>query len=48
MLDMPDFMLDDTWYYFDYEERKYKLTPNAPEGVKESYIEYEKDLKKAD
>ena len=44
MIDMPYFMENDDWYYFDFEEGKYKLTDEAPEEAKESYVEFCKEL----
>ena len=45
-VDMPYFMNDRIWYYFDFEERKYKLTEYAPEKAKQSYEEFYKSLVK--
>lgn len=44
MIDMPYFMTNEEWYYFDYKKRKYVLTDKAPEKAKESYKEYYKEL----
>ena len=40
MLDMPYFMTNDEWYYFDYQKRKYVLTDKAPEKAKDSYKQF--------
>ena len=40
MLDMPYFMENEEWYYFDIEQRRYVLTDSAPENAKASYKEY--------
>jgi hypothetical protein len=40
MLDMPYFMNNNEWYYFDYKEKKYKLTNKATDKAKKSYKEY--------
>lgn len=44
-IDQPYFMENDEWYYFDFAEKKYKLTEKAPDRAKESYDEYNKMLK---
>lgn len=45
MRDMPYFMEDEKWYYFDFKERKYKLTDEAPEKARQSYKEfYEEEM----
>jgi hypothetical protein len=44
MLDMPYFMTNDEWYYFDYQKRKYVLTDKAPEKAKDSYKEFYKEV----
>lgn len=40
MLDIPYFMQNDDWYYFDGE--KYVLTNNAPEKAKISLVDFYK------
>lgn len=40
MLDMPYFMTDQEWFYFDFEDGKWKLTDKAPDDAKQSYAEY--------
>lgn len=40
----PYFMNNDDWYYYDYEEKKYKLTDKAPQKAIESYNEFYKLL----
>lgn len=44
MLDMPYFMQDPEWYYFD--GKKFVLTEKAPEEAKKSLKEYYKDEEK--
>ena len=44
MLDMPYFMTNEEWFYFDYKNRKYMLTDKAPKKAKESYIEFYEEL----
>ena len=39
-IDEPYFMKNDKWYYFDFEDRMYKLTSEAPEKANKSYEEY--------
>ena len=46
MIDMPYFMNNDEWYYFDYKQKKYKLTDKAPDKAKKSYEEFYKELEK--
>lgn len=45
MVDMPYFMTDEKWYYFDYEKKKYVTTKEAPEEAKASLKEFYKELK---
>lgn len=40
MVDMPYFMENDEWYYFDSEQKKYLLTEKAPQKAKESYTHF--------
>lgn len=44
MIDMPYFMENKKWYYFDYDERKYMLTDEAPTEARVSYDEYYRTL----
>lgn len=44
MVDMPYFMTNDEWYYFDFDKLRYVLTDKAPEKAKESYNEYIKEV----
>lgn len=44
MIDMPYFMQNEEWYYFDYQKRKYILTDKASDKAKRSYKEYYKEL----
>lgn len=43
-LDMPYFMKNKDWYYFDPEDWMYKLTDQATEKARESYNQFYKDL----
>ena len=43
MLDMPYFMTNKDWYYFDGE--RFVLTAQAPEEAKESLEEFYRDAK---
>ena len=36
----PYFLKDPSWYYFDEDEVKYKLTDKAPEEARKSYEEF--------
>ncbi len=40
MVDMPYFMENDEWYYFDSTQRKYLLTEKAPQKAQESYTHF--------
>lgn len=40
MVDMPYFMENEKWFYFDISEKKYKLTDKAPKKARESYKEF--------
>ena len=40
MIDMPYFMTNEDWYYFDYALKKYKLTNGATKKARESYDSY--------
>ena len=42
MIDEPYFMTNEKWYFYDYDEKKYKLTDNVSKKVKDSYEEYYK------
>lgn len=42
MQDMPYFMNDEKWYYFDYEKRVFMLTEKAPKEATESYKQFYK------
>ena len=44
MLDMPYFMENEEWYYYDSQERKFILTENAPQKAKESYKKFYEEL----
>lgn len=40
MKDMPYFMENEEWYYFDYKKGKFVLTDKAPEKAVESYKDF--------
>lgn len=44
MLDMPYFMENEEWYFYDSQERKFILTENAPQKAKESYEKFYEEL----
>ena len=44
MVDMPYFMENDDWYYFDVERGKYVLTPKATQKAKDSYERFYKQV----
>lgn len=44
MVDMPYFMTNDDWYYFDFEHKKYMLTDKAPQKAVDSYKQYYKEV----
>lgn len=44
MVDMPYFMTNEAWYYFDYAEKKYKINDNAPQKAKDSYKRFVKEV----
>lgn len=37
MQDMPYFMNDEKWYFFDFSKQVFMLTEEAPKKAKESY-----------
>lgn len=39
-IEMPYFMTNEEWYYYDEKKEIYKLTDKATEKAKQSYIEY--------
>ncbi len=41
---IPYFMYNEKWYYYDYDEMKYKLTKMATAKAKESYRQFYKDI----
>lgn len=43
-VDMPLFMENDEWYYFNADKGIYELKSNVPERVKNSYDAYYKDI----
>lgn len=42
--DIPYFMSNSEWFYFDEKEWKYFLTDKAPKEARESYDEFYKNL----
>lgn len=44
MQDMPYFMENEEWYYFDYEKKRYMLTDKAPKEAIESYEDFYKEM----
>jgi hypothetical protein len=40
--DIPYFMKNEEWWFYDWEEMKYKLTDKAPKEAVESYKEFYK------
>lgn len=38
--DIPYFMTNENWYYYDYEKLKYMLTDRAPQKAVRSYKEF--------
>lgn len=42
--DIPYFMINEAWWYYDWKEWKYKLTSLAPQRAIESYKEFYNDL----
>lgn len=46
MIDQPYFMTNEEWYYFDYIEKKYKITNKAPKQAQKSYNEYYNELRR--
>ena len=44
MIDEPYFMTNEKWYFYDYDEKKYKLADNVSKKVKDSYEEYYNEL----
>lgn len=45
-IDMPYFMTNEQWYYFDNVEKKYKLTETAPEMARKSYEQFWEEVAK--
>ena len=43
--DIPYFMENEEWYYYDYEKRKFVLTEKAPKKARQSYKEFYEELK---
>lgn len=46
ILEMPYFLNNKEWYYYDEKEEKYKLTDKAPKEAVESYKQFYKELEK--
>lgn len=40
LLDIPYFMKNKNWYFFNYKKDKYELTKKAPKKAIESYKEF--------
>lgn len=36
----PFFLTNESWYYFDFNELIYKLTPNTPQKAIDSYNQF--------
>lgn len=43
MQDMPYFMENEEWYYFDFDIKKYVLTDKAPDKAVKSYDDFYKE-----
>lgn len=48
IVDMPYFMTNKDWYYYDEKEEIYKLTDKAPQKAIDSYKEFYKELEEDD
>ncbi len=46
LVDMPYFMTNKEWYYYDEKAEKYKLTTKAPQKAINSYNEFYKMIEK--
>ena len=44
MVDMPYFMENEEWFYFDSSEKIYKLTDMAPKKARDSYKEFYSEI----
>ena len=44
MVEIPYFMNNQEWFFYDYEKKKYILTSKASEKAKKSYEEFYKDV----
>ena len=44
----PYFMNNEEWYYYDWEDMKYKLTDKAPKEAIESYKRFYEFIEKHD
>lgn len=44
VLKEPYFMQNQEWWYYDYNELKYKLTDKAPQKAIDSYNKFYKEL----
>ncbi len=40
VIEQPYFMNDESWYYFDLNDKKYKLTEKAPKSAIVSYKQF--------
>lgn len=43
-IDMPYFMKNEAWYFFDRKKKKYVLTEKATDEAKESYRDFYKEV----
>lgn len=43
LLEMPYFLTNKDWFYYDDEEKIYKLTDKAPERARKSYEDFYKE-----
>lgn len=48
VLDMPYFMENKEWYYFDAKKQRFVLTEKATEKAKQSFKEYYEELERGD
>lgn len=44
IMTIPYFMINEKWYYYDYNEMKYKLTKFATKKAIKSYNQFYKEL----
>jgi hypothetical protein len=48
LIDMPYFMENEEWFYFDPKKQRFVLTENATEKARKSYREYYEELERGD